>query len=238
MHAKRLKASLIAVLAVLAIAGCGASPGQPARSAIGATAKLMRPAATSSMPEANGEEQDISKNPFVIWIKRNHPKTAASIINQYLATDPMPNPDPADEGQRVILRRQALETVCNELVKNLRQGLPQGLVAKVAEPGHVRVSGYQKQFGFNIDLQFDFLVQMDRSGMIWIKTPLALVKASANSALVRAFGGDLNQKAYDEIIKEMDKQGPPNARRTPGLTYTKGGLFRLDPGYAFVNMPS
>jgi hypothetical protein len=237
MHGKRLKASLIASMALLMLAGCGASPTPLARPMPG-MAKSLRATTTSSVPQGNPEEQDIGKNPFVIWIKQNYPKTAASIINQYLSSGGAPNADPGAEGQRVLLRRQALETVANELVKNLRQGLPQGLTAKVAEPGHVRVSGYQRQFGFKIDLQFDFLITMDKAGMIAIKVPAALVKASADSAIVRVFGGDLNQKAYTEIIKEMDKQGPPNARKTPGLTYTKGGSFRLDPGFAFVNMPA
>lgn len=229
MHGKHLKASLIASLALLMLAGCGASPTPLARPMPGVT-KSLRATTTSSVPQGNPEEQDIGKNPFVVWIKQNYPKTAASIITQYLSSGAAPNADPGAEGQRVLLRRQALDTVANELVKNLREGLPQGLVAKVAEPGHVRVSGYQKQF--------DFLIMMDKTGMISIKVPSALVKASADSAIVRVFGGDLNQKAYAEIIKEMDKQGPPNARKTPGLTYTKGGSFRLDPGFAFVNMPS
>jgi hypothetical protein len=238
MHGRRLKASLIAALAVLTLAGCGTSPTSLARPVSGASTKGIRAVKTSAIPQANPEEQDIGKNPFVIWIKQNYPKTAASIINQYLSSGGAPNADPSAEGQRVLLRRQALDTVASELVKNLRQGLPQGLVAKIAEPGHVRVSGYQRQLGFKIDLQFDFLIQMDQAGMISIKVPAALVKAHADSAIVRVFGGDLNDKAYTEIIKEMDKQGPPNARKTPGLTYTKGGSFRLDPGFAFVNMPS
>lgn len=238
MHSRHLKASLIASLALMMLAGCGASPTPLARPMPGVLSKGVRAAQTSSIPQGNPEEQDIGKNPFVVWIKQNYPKTAASIITQYLSSGAAPNADPGAEGQRVLLRRQALDTVATELVKNLREGLPQGLVAKVAEPGHVRVSGYQKQFGFKIDLQFDFLIMMDKTGMISIKVPSALVKASADSAIVRVFGGDLNQKAYAEIIKEMDKQGPPNARKTPGLTYTKGGSFRLDPGFAFVNMPS
>lgn len=237
MLSQRLKASLIASLAIVTLAGCGTSPSQPARSAFGATAKIVRPM-TSAMAPGNQDEQDISKNPFVIWIKQNHPKAAASIINQYLSSDGSPNATPGGEGDRVLLRRQALDTVAKELVKNLKLGLPQGLVAKVAEPGHVRVSGYQKQLGFTINLQFDFTVTMDRAGMIWIKVPKELIKATAESAIVRLLGGDLNQKTHAELVKELDKQGPPNARKTPGLTYTRGGTFKVDPGYAFVNMPS
>ena len=239
MLSQRLKASLIASLALLTLAGCGSSPTPLARPAYSAAGKAVRAIKTTpGMPQANPDEQDISKNPFVIWIKQNHPKAAASIINQYLASNGMPDTDPNAEGNRVLLRRQAIDTVAKELLKNLRQGLPQGLVAKLAEPGHVRVAGYQRQFGFKIDLQFDFTVTMDKAGMIWLKVPVSLVKASADSAIVRLIGGDLNQKAYDEIVKELDKQGPPNARKTPGLTYTRGGIFRVDPGFAFVNMPS
>jgi hypothetical protein len=234
MQGKRLKASLIASLAILALAGCGASPTQQARPA-GASSMGVR---TMKTAPANPDEQDISKNPFVIWIKQNHPKAAATIINQYLSSEGPPNANPGAEGDRVLLRRQAIDTVAKELLKNMKQGLPQGLVAKVAEPGHVRVSGYQRQFGFKINLQFDFIVQMDTAGMIWIKVPKDLVKATADSAILRLVGGDLNSKAYDEIIKEVDKQGPPNVRKTPGLKYTKGGTFRVDPGFAFVNMPA
>lgn len=243
MHATRLKASLIASLAILALVGCGKSPAAPARPASSLTSKSVRPLKAAPGPQANAvpqgnpEEQDISKNPFVSWIKQNHPTAAATIINQYLSSNGPPNADPATEGQRVLLRKQALDTVATELVKNLKLGLPEGLYAKVAEPGHVRVAGFQKQFGFNIDIQFDFLIQMDMAGMIWIKVPTDLVKAKADSALVRLFGGDLNDKAHSEILKELNKQGPPNAKKTPGLTYKKGGIFLLDPGFAFVNMP-
>lgn len=238
MQGKRLKASLITSLAVLALAGCGASPSELARPASGLAPKSFRAIKTPPMPQANPDEQDISKNPFVVWIKQNHPKAAATIINQYLSTGGAPDSDPAAEGQRVLLRRQALDTVAKELVKNLGEGLPDGLVAKIAEPGHVRVTGYQRQFGFKINLQFDFTITMDRAGMIWIKVPSELVKATADSAILRMVGGDLNQKAFKEIIKEVDKEGPPNARKTPGLTYKKGGSFRVDPGFAFVNMPA
>jgi hypothetical protein len=192
---------------------------------------------TAATPAPQGD-QDISKNPFVVWIKQTYPKTAATIINQYLSSEGPTNPDPTVEAQRVELRRGALDQVCRELVKNLKQGLPQGLVAKVAGQGHVRVSGYQTQFGFRIDLEFDFVVQMDKAGVIWIKVPQNLIKASAESAIVRMLGGDLNDKVHTELIKELDKQGPPNAKKTPGLIYSKGGTFRLDPGFAFVNMPA
>ena len=246
MLGRRLKASLTAALALMVLAGCGASPTPLARpvsgAAVGVRSTTKAPATKAPMPQAqaqaNADEQDIGKNPFVVWVKQNHPQTAAGIINQYLSSSAAPNADPGSEGQRVLLRRQAIETVTAELLKNLKQGLPKGLEAKVAEPGHVRVFGYQRQLGFKINLQFDFTVQMDKDGMIWIRTPEALVKANAESALVRLFGGDLNRKAYEELIKEVDKQGPPNARKTPGLTYTKGGIFRIDPGFAFVNMPS
>ena len=92
--------------------------------------------------------------------------------------------------------------------------------------------------GFTINLQFDFTVTMDRAGMIWIKVPKDLIKATADSAIVRLLGGDLNQKTHAELVKELDKQGPPNARKTPGLTYTRGGTFKGDPGFACVNLPA
>lgn len=237
MIGQRLKASLIASLAVLALAGCGASPSQAPRTVYGATIKNMRPT-TSSVPQGNQQDQDIGKNPFVIWIKQTHPQEAASIIDQYLSSDGSAVPNGAGEGDRQLLRSQAIGQVCNELLKNVKMGLPQGLLAKVAEPGHVRVYGYQKQFGFTINLQFDFVVTMDRAGMIWIKAPKDLVKASADSALLRMLAGNLNDKVFDELIKQIDVQGPPNVRKTPGLSYTKGGTFRVDPGFAFVNMPA
>lgn len=238
MLTQRLKASIIAALAIVTLAGCGASPTPMARPVAGATSKGARAVQPSSaMPQGTAED-DIGKNPFVVWIKQNYPKTAASIINQYLSSSTAPTSDPGSEGQRVLLRRQAIDAVTTELLKNLKEGLPQGLVAKAAEPGHVRVSGYQRQLGFKINLQFDFTITMDQSGMIWIRTPRELVKADADSAIVRLFGGDLNAKAYDELVKEINKQGPPNARKTPGLTYIKGGTFKVDPGVAFVNMPA
>jgi hypothetical protein len=229
--------NFIASLSILAIAGCGASPTQTGRTvsnmSMGVRATRPAPAA-----QAGQEDQDIGKNPFVIWIKQTHPQEAAAIIDQYMSSQGPATGSPAGEGDRELLRRQAIGQVCNELLKNVKMGLPQGLLAKVSEPGHVRIYGYQKQFGFTINLQFDFVVTMDRAGMIWIKTPKDLVKASADSAIIRMIGGNLSDKVYDEVIKQIDQQGPPNVRKTPGLAYTKGGTFRVDPGFAFVNMPA
>jgi hypothetical protein len=237
MHARRLITNFIASLSILAIAGCGASPTQLPRTvsnmSMGARATKPAPAAP-----AGQDDQDIGKNPFIIWIKQTHPQEAAAIIDQYMSSQQTTTASPAGEGDRQLLRSQAIGQVCNELLKNVKMGLPQGLLAKVAEPGHVRIYGYQKQFGFTINLQFDFVVTMDKAGMIWIKTPKELVKASADSAVLRMLAGNLNDKVYDELIKQVDQQGPPNVRKTPGLSYTKGGTFRVDPGFAFVNQPA
>lgn len=242
MHGRSFKASLIIGIAALAIAGCGSEPNGAPRRVPGPTflsdGGPKRSPQHSNIPQANPNEQDITKNPFVIWIKQTHPKTAAAIINQYLSNEPMASGDPAAEGQRILLRRQVLDTVTMELIKNLGKGLPKGLTCKLAEPGHVRVSGYQKYFGFKIDLQFDFTIQMDSAGMVWIRTPYDLVKADAESTIVKVLGGNLNDKAFRELIKNLDKEGPKNAKMTPGMTYTKGGAIKIDPGFAFINMPS
>lgn len=234
MHGRRLITNFIASLSILAIAGCGASPTQLPRT-VSNMSMGVRAAKPAPAAQAGQGDQDIGKNPFVIWIKQTHPQEAAAIIDQYMSTS---NASPAGEGDRELLRTQAIGQVCNELLKNVKMGLPQGLLAKVAEPGHVRIYGYQKQFGFTINLQFDFVVTMDQAGMIWIKTPKELVKASADSAIIRLLGGNLSDKVYNEVIKQVDEQGPPNVRKTPGLSYTKGGTFRVDPGFAFVNQPA
>lgn len=237
MSSLRHKATLIAALAILTLTACGQTPHTPSRSKFAYASRGMQ--AHRPVPAAQSRpEDDIGKNPFVIWIKQNHPKAAATIINQYLSTEGGPAPTPAGERERAQFRQQVVDMVSTELMKNLAKGLPQGLQAKPMGPGRIRVSGYQQQFGFDIKLQFEFVISIDKDGIVWIKAPPDRVDAYAESSIVSTFSGDLDAAAHDEIVKNLDKEGPPNARKTPGLTYIKGGSFRLDPGYAFVNMPS
>lgn len=233
----RQKATLIASLAVMTLTACGKAPTSTDYARRGLSARNMQ--AVRAIPSAQSNaSDDIGKNPFVIWIKQNHPKAAASIIDEYLSSEGPPNPDPAAERQRAEFRQQVVDTVGKELLKNLEKGLPDGLTGKAAGPGRVRVTGYQQQFGFDIKLQFDFMIHIDKAGFVWIKVPASGVQAYAESSIVSVLDGDLDDNAYEEIVKNLDKEGPRNARKTPGLTYIKGGTFRLDPGFAFVNMPS
>lgn len=232
------KASLIASLAVLTLTACGGAPTTTGRSMYGVAARQLPTSRALPAARSTPDEQDIGKNPFVVWIKQNHPQAAAKIINQYLSSEGPPNPDPKAMRERALFRQQVVDTVAKELLKNLAQGLPEGLMAKAAGPGRIRVSGYQQQFGFDIKLNFDFLVHVDKAGLVRITVPPSRVKAYAESSIVSTFGGDLDAAAHDEIVKNMDVEGPRNARKTPGLTYLKGGTFLLDPGFAFVNMPS
>lgn len=232
------KATLIATLAILTLTACGGAPNSASRSRAGLAARNLQAPRAVPAAQSRADEQDIGKNPFVVWIKRTHPGAAANIINQYLSSEGSPKADPAGERQRAEFRRQVVDMVTLELLKNLKKGLPEGLAGKAAGPGRIRVTGYQQQFGFDIKLNFDFMVRIDQAGIVWIEVPAKRVKAYAESSIVSTFSGDLNDAAHQEIVKNMDLEGPPNARKTPGLTYLKGGVFRLDPGLAFVNMPS
>ena len=234
----RHKATLIASLAILTLTACGQAPSTAARSRLDMAARNMQAQRPAPAAQGSAAEQDIGKNPFVVWIKQNHPGAAAKIINQYLSVGGAPNPDPAAERERSKFRQQVIDLVTQELMKNLAKGLPEGLAAKIATPGRIRVSGYQQQFGFDIKLNFDFIVRIDKAGLVWITVPRKGMKAYAESSIVSTFSGDLDGAAHDEVVKNLDIEGPPNARKTPGLTYIKGGTFLLDPGYAFVNMPS
>ena len=238
MSSLRHKATLIASLAILTLTACGQTPTTATRSRLGMAARNLQAPRAVPAAQSSAAEQDIGKNPFVVWIKQNHPGAAAKIINQYLSVGGAPNPNPEAERERSKFRQQVIDMVTSELMKNLVKGLPEGLAAKAAAPGRIRVSGYQQQFGFDIKLNFDFIVRIDKAGLVWITVPAERVNAYAESSIVSTFSGDLDAAAHDEVVKNLDIEGPPNARKTPGLTYLKGGTFLLDPGFAFVNMPS
>lgn len=241
-----------AALAALtcALIGCGGSPtsvgdngnaiaqGQNRSSATASVKPMPVSSNTSSNPTgtAGTSADDISKNPFIIWIKRNYPKTAAQIIDQYLSTQIMGTYDPSVEGQRQQLRTSVIDTVMGELTKALKPNLPPGL--SVARSGNRAViAGVTQQQGQNINITCAFEVYMDQAGIVWITQPADTVKATSSSWLVKLFGGNLAKQAIDQIVTSLNKEGPKSAAMTPGLTYLKGGTFRLDPGIAFINMP-
>jgi hypothetical protein len=218
------------------LAGCGNSPPAAARKP--ASAYQIAPA-TQQVPKPPaagapaGDPNDIAKNPFVVWVKKAYPGQAASIITNYMKQDGKVDPD------RDALRKQALDQAATELNKQVGISLPPGLKAEKAANA-VAVSGVTDYQGQKIAVRFEFHVTMLPNGFMKIDVPRKTVYAgSANdSLLVELFGGDIPGKAYAEIIKNLDKEGPPNAKRTPGLTYQKGGVFLIDPGLAFVNMPA
>ena len=82
MHGRRLITSFIAMLSIVAIAGCGATPTQTGRSLSGSSLGVRSTARPAPTAQGGQEEQDLGKNPFVVWIKQTHPKEAAAIINQ------------------------------------------------------------------------------------------------------------------------------------------------------------
>ncbi len=227
----------LAMLAGMMLIGCGGAPTavkKPVQSTPSQQYKASSPA-----PAAAGASDDISKNPFVLWIKLNHPQAAAQIIDDYLSSRFMGNgaPDPTIEAERDKLRRQAIDTVATELLKNVKGGLPQGLQASRVG-NRVRVLGTVVEQGQNINLSFDFDVRIDPFGIMWITQPEDTVKATTSSWLAKLFGGDLKKKAREQIVAMLDKEGPKNAALVKGLSYLPGGTFRLDPGVAFVNMPA
>lgn len=227
----------LALMVGMLLIGCGGTPTAVKRP-VQSTPSQYKSTAPAPAPAA-GASDDISKNPFVLWIKMNHPQAAAQIINDYLSTRFMGNgaPDPTIEAERDKLRRQAIDTVAKELHKNLKGGLPQGLQASQVG-NRVRVLGTVVEQGQNINLAFDFDVRIDPFGIMWITQPAETVKASTSSWLAKLFGGDIKKKAREQIVSMLDKEGPKNAALTKGLSYIPGGTFRLDPGVAFVNMPA
>lgn len=246
-HATQVTSAALAALTCLLI-GCGGAPttvgGNNTRTTASqngkqtpTTAPTPAPSAAPSSGTSAGGQDDIAKNPFVVWIKRTYPGTAAQIIDKYLSTQIMGTYDPSVESQRQSLRTGVIDTVMVELLKALKPAVtPMGLA--VGRSGNrVMATGVTKQQGQDINLTFAFEVYMDQAGIVWITMPADTVKATSGSLLVRLFGGNLNKKAIDEITTQLNKEGPKSAAMTPGLTYLPGGTFRLDPGIAFVNMP-
>lgn len=233
---KRFRIALALALAANILAGCGkASPSairQPARQQYTVVPTTGAPAAQPGMPAA-GDPNDIAKNPFVVWVKKTYPKEAAGIITNYLAQDGKVDKD------RDLLRKQALDQTATELHKQVSISLPPGLTAKKVGT-NVVITGATDYQGQKIAVRFEFRVSLLPNGFLKIDVPRTSVWAgSANdSILVEWFGGDVASKAYAEIVKNLDKEGPPNQARTPGMTYQKGGVFLINPGVAFVNMPA
>ncbi|HEY9854407.1 MAG TPA: hypothetical protein V6D05_01630 [Stenomitos sp.] len=234
---RHLQVSLSLLTGMLLI-GCGGAP-TGVKTPVQSTPTQQYHASSAPSPAPAAPSDDISKNPFVLWIKLNHPQEAAQIIDDYLSTRFMGNgtPDPTIEAERDKLRRQAIDTVAGELLKNVQGGLPQGLQANRVG-NRVRVLGAVVQQGQTINLTFDFDVRIDPFGIMWITQPADTVKATTSSWLAKLFGGDLKKKATEQIVATLDKEGPKNAAMTKGLSYLPGGTFRLDPGVAFVNMPA
>ncbi|MBM3267503.1 MAG: hypothetical protein FJZ01_07635 [Candidatus Sericytochromatia bacterium] len=221
-----------------ALVGCGsqAASAPKATNARYQVTQPPRPApAAPAAPgaPAAGNPDDIAKNPFVVWVKRTYPGQAATIITNYMKQDGKADPD------RDLLRKQAVDQCAAELFKQVSISLPKGLVAKKVA-NTVQVSGTTEFQGQKIAVRFEFRVSLLGSGLLMIDVPPTSVYAgSANDSwLVELFGGDIRAKAHAEIVKALDKEGPPNEARTPGLKYQKGGVFLIDPGVAFVNMPS
>ncbi len=230
-----LRTWLVSLAAFVALVGCGTqSATAPKTTAAKYTVtQPARPAtATPGAPAGANPSDDIAKNPFVVWVKKTYPGQAATIITNYMKQDGKVDPD------RELLRRQAVDQAATELNKQVGISLPKGLVAKKVS-NTVQVSGITEFQGQKIAVRFEFRVTMIPSGFLMIDVPPTSVYAgSANdSLLVELFGGDIRAKANAEIVKALDKEGPPNVARTPGLSYQKGGVFLVNPGVAFVNMP-
>lgn len=219
------------------LAGCGKSTPnairQPAKQTYTVVPTSGAPAPGQAGQPAAGDPNDIAKNPFVVWVKKTYPAEASNIITKYLAQDGKADKD------RDTLRKQALDQTATELHKQVSISLPPGLTAKKAGT-NVAVTGATDYQGQKIAVRFEFRVSLLPNGFLKIDVPRTSVWAgSANdSILVEWFGGDVASKAYAEIVKNLDKEGPPNQARTPGMTYQKGGVFLIDPGVAFVNMPA
>ncbi|MBO9540140.1 hypothetical protein J7643_06055 [bacterium] len=222
------------------LAGCGAPPTSSAkRPTAASTAKQYQ----STVPPANasastGAEDDLAKNPFVLWVKRTYPQTAAQIIDEYLSQRTMANADPNLEAERAKMRRQVIAMVTSEFAKNVTPNLPEGLRLQ-AQPqtGQIVVSGTVQQMGQDIAISFEFQVRMDGEGIVWVTQPASTVKANSSSFLVKLLGGNLPKKASEQIISTLDKESPKSVASFKGVMYGVGGIFRIDPGLAFMGMP-
>lgn len=233
---KRICIALALASIAAILAGCGGpSPNairQPSRQQYTVVPTTGTPGVKPGQAAA-GDPNDIAKNPFVVWVKKTYPSEASNIITKYLAQDGKVDKD------RDVLRKQALDQTATELHKQVSLSLPPGLTAKKVGT-NVAVTGATDYQGQKIAVRFEFRVSLLPNGFLKIDVPRTSVWAgSANdSVLVEWFGGDVASKAYAEIVKNLDKEGPPNQARTPGMTYQKGGVFLINPGVAFVNMPA
>lgn len=223
----------LALGASLFLTGCGTKPATvPMRAPVQAykTPVMIPGAPTAATPGV--DPNDMSKNPFVLWVKKTYPKEASSIITRYMSSDGKVDKD------RDMLRTQALTQVTSELYKEISKSLPKGITA--TKVGNSLVCGGITEYqGHKISVRFEFVNTLRQDGLIKIDQPESSVYAEAGKGdfLVDWFGGDLRAKARSEIVKNLDKEGPINATRTPGLAYVKGGYFLLNPGVAFVNLP-
>lgn len=218
----------------LSLVGCGSAPTAPQKRTTAAPTPVYN---RVQEPAASGSD-DIMKNPFVNWVKRTYPREAAGIINHYLSTYGMGTNDPATEVERAKLRMQVLDTVVTELEKNLKPNMPKGItVQRIGKT--LRCAGVVDHQGHNIGVSFDFAVYLDREGMAWIDVPEESVKGEVVGfdPLARLFGGDIRKKTREEIVRQLNIEGPKNAAKTPGLQYVGAGVFKLNPGIAFVAMP-
>jgi hypothetical protein len=217
----------------LGLVGCGSAP-----TATQPKAKAPATPVYNRVQEPAASGDDMMNNPFVSWVKRTYPREAAGIINHYLSTYGMGTNDPKTEIERAKLRTQVLETVVNELEKNLKPNMPKGIT--VTRTGKtLRCSGIVDHQGHNIAVSFDFAVYLDREGMVWIDQPAESVlgEVSGFDPLARLFGGDIRKKTREEIVRQLNIEGPKNAAKTPGLSYVGAGVFKLNTGVAFVAMP-
>lgn len=218
----------------LVVTGCGrATPTQPVLRTNPSMTPVpaARPVPPAQAPAAAGDNGDIAKNPFVVWVKKSYPREAAQIITRYLADDGSLDKD------RQIFREQAVGQVAAEVLKNCAKGLPQGLSARRQGPAVV-CTGVVEQQGHRIAVRFEFVVYTRSDGMIVIDQPVSSIGAEVQGfdLLVRLFGGDLRAKVREEIMKQLLVEGPKAVAAQPGLAWYPEGYFVLDPGFAFVNL--
>jgi hypothetical protein len=223
-----------AFLALGLVVGCGKAPTVPRTTP---STSFQSKSVAATPPPSGGDPNDLTKNPMVVWIKQAHPDTAAQIIDDYLSLKPVAANDPMVSGNRDQLRQQAVGMVVQQFTQNLRPNLPKGIIAN-PDGTIIHVTGVTVQQGFNISVGFDFDVQIDATGMIWIWQPTNSVHASSGNMLVKLFGGDLDSQARKQITKALDDAAPKAVANYKGVGYIRGGTFKIDPGLAFVNMPS
>lgn len=226
-------------LLTLGLAGCGASPTAPmpqmAPRQFQAQSAQPAPSLGDTGGGDSGGANNLNNNPILLWIKQSYPDTAAQIIDAYLSPRVMGAYNPQVEAERTQLRNQAIDTVARSFLGGLVPNLPQGLNATVIGQ-RVAVSGMTEQFDQEISVTFAFQVTIDPKGCVWITLDRNSISGSSPSLLVDVLGGDLKQKVTDAVVQGLDVNGPPNAAKYPGLTYTPGGTFRVDPGLAFMKM--